>query len=776
MTLVPQPALYNPSFLKDDEFIATFVARQNELAVLYRRLKVTGREGDGQHQIVIGSRGMGKTSLLRRLAIEISKDPDLSKIFVPLAFREEQYNVLTLRDFWRNCGEALAEWAELHGKGDLAARLDAALRTEAWNSDEGAVERFLAETSALGKRPVLLVDNLDLIIDALKDKDRWSLRGTLQMRGGPIVIGAATHSLPESADRDAAFYEFFQPCHLDPLSLPETERCMRVIAKGRGKPGKQVVRTLRNDPARLKVLHRLTGGNPRVLALTYRFLESTETKDAMGDLERLLDEVTPYYKARIEEYRTPLQRATIDAIALHWDPVTTGDLSKITGVPSTTLSPQLIRLRKDGLIETTETSGAYSGHQMVERLLNIWYLMRHGTRRNRQRMRWLVAFLSSFYTSDDLARIDREAKASGLAEGWAGDYADAFEQARQRAASGLEEHLSSAILGGAEPGEKSLELAPFVRKAKAMLKKGVTLGLSDAAAAVIESCDAVVARFGDSDLPSLQEKVALAMFLKGLALGLSGDAAAAIETCDAVVARFGDSDLPPLQEHVAKAMYLKAITLDESGDTLAAISCYEQSLAAMRRLRVEGAILTASDIAIRLANHLCDLGIDQDRAEALYLEAVEHRPLPAYASLFWLYLSTERAAEAKEVLSKLAGLPATRRALIDAALALSAENFGEAMAHLETALSGGLAAGSIDFTDDLVRLVRIAIAKGFGERLIAWFDKTGFADRYAPVHVALQAAVRGERMLLDSNPEVRHAASQIHSRLTAGRGSASAAR
>lgn len=733
MTLVPQPALYNPSFLKDDEFVATFVARQNELAVLYRRLKVTGREGDGQHQIVIGSRGMGKTSLLRRLAIEISRDSDLSEIFVPLAFREEQYNVLTLRDFWRNCGEALAEWAELHGKGDLATRLDAALRTEAWNSDEGAVDLFLAETSALGKRPVLLVDNLDLIIDALKDKDRWTLRGTLQMRGGPIVIGAATHSLPESADRDAAFYEFFQPCHLDPLSLPETERCMRVIAKGRGKPGEQVARTLRNDPARLKVLHRLTGGNPRVLALTYRFLESTETHDAMGDLERLLDEVTPYYKARIEEYRTPLQRATIDAIALHWDPVTTGDLSKITGVPSTTLSPQLIRLRKDGLIETTETSGAYSGHQMVERLLNIWYLMRHGTRRNKQRMRWLVAFLSSFYTSDDLARIDREVRASGLAEGWTRDYADAFEQARQRAAPGLEEHLSPAMLGGAEPGEKSLELAPFVRKAKAMLKKGVTLGLS-------------------------------------------GDAAAAIETCDAVVARFGDSDLPPLQEHVAKAMYLKGITLDESGDTLAAISCYEQSLAAMRRLRVEGAILTASDIAIRLAKHLCDLGIDQDRAEALYLETVDHRPLPAYANLFWLYLTTERAAEAKEVLSELDGLPAAGRALIDAALAVSAENFGEAMAHLETALSTGLAAGSFDFTDDLVRLVRIAIAKGFGERLIAWFDKTGFADRYAPVHVALQAAVRGERMLLDSNPEVRHAASQIHSRLTAGRGGTSGSR
>ena len=45
----------------------------------------------------------------------------------------------------------------------------------------------------------------------------------------------------------------------------------------------------------------------------------------MADLEVLLDQVTPYYKARIEEYSTQQQRAVIDAIALHWDPIASGD-------------------------------------------------------------------------------------------------------------------------------------------------------------------------------------------------------------------------------------------------------------------------------------------------------------------------------------------------------------------------------------------------------------------------------------------------------------------
>lgn len=42
---------------------------------------------------------MGKTSLLRRLAIGVRDDPDLSAVLLPLTFREEQYNVHNLRVF-----------------------------------------------------------------------------------------------------------------------------------------------------------------------------------------------------------------------------------------------------------------------------------------------------------------------------------------------------------------------------------------------------------------------------------------------------------------------------------------------------------------------------------------------------------------------------------------------------------------------------------------------------------------------------------------------------
>ena len=117
----------------------------------------------------------------------------------------------------------------------------------------------------------------------------------------------------------------------------------------------------------------------------------------------------------------------------------------------------------------------------------------------------------------------------------------------------------------------------------------------------------------------------------------------------------------------------------------------------------------------------------------------------------------------------MGGLPAYGLALLDAAIKLAEDNFGSATDDLAPALGGDLDRGTWDFSDDLNRLLRLAENKGYGERLIAWFENTGLADRVAPVYVAFKAYVRNEKLLLDANPEVRGAAQTIYDRLNAPR-------
>src|SRR3954451_7708839 len=102
MNALPRISLYNQDRLSDDDFIENFVARRETVELLLNLLRHAAAGGGNEHPVLIGPRGMGKTSMLRRVAIAIGRDDELSRHFIPLRFREEQYNVISLDAFWRN--------------------------------------------------------------------------------------------------------------------------------------------------------------------------------------------------------------------------------------------------------------------------------------------------------------------------------------------------------------------------------------------------------------------------------------------------------------------------------------------------------------------------------------------------------------------------------------------------------------------------------------------------------------------------------------------------
>ena len=565
MTGTTALALYSQDWLTDDAFMSGFVAHEELAAHLLDRLRRLGPKAMAQHQIIVGQRGMGKTSLLRRLAIGITSDPDLEGRYIPLRFREEQYNVLSAAVFWRNCGEALAEWADATGRADTADHLDAAMAGPDWQASKTVAEAFLAETRRLGRRPVLLVDNLDFVTDALAEHEQWAFRRVLQQAGGPVLFGAATRHLRQTAERAAPFYEIFFPHVLEPLSKDQTIAFMRGLSARRGAAGDPVRRVLAREPGRLRALHELTSGNLHVVVLIYRLLERAETENVFADLDSLLDQVTPYYKARIEEYETSLQRAVIDAIALRWDPATSRFVADTTGVEVTTISSQLTRLKRDGLIQEVPTSGARSGYQLGERFFNIWYLMRHGTRRTKQRIHWLAAFLAKFFAPDELHRIGAEVAAGDRRAKWHPLYVEAVSAALESGKKTNADRrwgVRAGVDAIAAPEETSVPTDPP----------------SDDPEAVIATFDQIAARLGDSDEPEARIQVARALADKGAMLALLGRGAESIDVCDEVVASFGDAEAPTLSEEVARTLVNKGITLGQLGRGEEEIVVYDEVL------------------------------------------------------------------------------------------------------------------------------------------------------------------------------------------------------
>jgi tetratricopeptide (TPR) repeat protein len=654
MSLHPATALYDPRRLKKEDFLAGFIARNDLADHLLAQLGKSVADGEPRHRLILGARGMGKTSLLRRIAFGIADTPALAAALLPLTFREEQYNVRSLDQLWRNCGEALAEWREQSGDTAGAAALDRALEGPEWRGVEQAGAAFQALMAGTGKRAVLLIDNLDLILDALPAEQHWQWRRHLQAADGPILIGAATQAPRQLGDREAAFYEFLRLERLDALSLAELRLCLERLAQNRREAGAPVLATLRQDPARLRVLHTLTGGNPRILALLYQVLERAESDTVFTDLESLLDQVTPLYKARVEELRTDLQRAMLDAVALHWDPITARKLAEATGEPVTTVSSQLSRLQEAGYVEEVPTSGARSGYQLAERFFNIWYLMRHGTRRTRQRMAWLTGFLAEFFSVDEL-RDMRGRLAPGEGSQWHPLLAESLDAALERAAA-------------REPAESGEALAEFWNA-----------------------------------------------FIGASVLQASGKAAE------------------------AEAGYREAIRLDPHH----------------------------SWPWNNLGNVLADgLGRHQE-AEQAWREAIARdaaNPSPRL-NLLWFALLRGSLPDAAGRAALSESLPPVGLHLLDAGIALAQDNLGTAMEQLAAALTLPLDADGIGFLDDLLRVLRLAHARGHGEHLIAWFDSSGQAERQAPLYAALVALERGAATLRDINPETRGVAERLYAQL-----------
>ena len=184
-------AIYNPALLSKDELKRNFIARSALLNNLMDSLKREKLGSAPQHRLIIGLRGMGKTTLLRRFALAVEEDATLNQQWLPLTFPEEQYNVSKLADLWLNSLDALGDMLETSGDTQAAEKLDELISSLPKNDSELICKTLLNEAKKHGKRLLLMIDNIDLIFDRLKD-EQWALRETLQAQTDLLIIGGSS--------------------------------------------------------------------------------------------------------------------------------------------------------------------------------------------------------------------------------------------------------------------------------------------------------------------------------------------------------------------------------------------------------------------------------------------------------------------------------------------------------------------------------------------------------------------------------------------------------
>ena len=400
--------IYNPAQLGGDELEQSFVARRETLADLLRTIREQATDGPCQHTLLIGPRGMGKTTMGLMCLRRVEQDPALAALWQPVPFHEESYGIGDLADLWLT---ALRHLAHATGDSQWAEKADALVAGEpdADRQAAYALAALLDFHQESGKRLLLFIENLDQVLAQIGDERQiHALRAALTQHPELLLLGSANTVFKAIHSHSQPFYEFFRLVFLRGLDADETRLLLEAAA--RELPREGLLDRIDEETGRLETIRRLTGGNPRLLKLACRMMVESPLGTALEDLEQLIDEQTPYFKGRIEELPPQLRRV-FHCLAEGWRPLLAKEVAATSKLSSSHASAQLRQLVEKGYAKEHRLANSKRVHyEVVDRFYNIYYLLRL-SHQSRGRFEHLLRFLQDrmalHMLSDVLARQRR---------------------------------------------------------------------------------------------------------------------------------------------------------------------------------------------------------------------------------------------------------------------------------------------------------------------------------------------------------------------------------
>lgn len=397
--------LFNPPQKEPQLLKAEFVVRTAIFEQIFADIQEDTMQKPPQHYMILGQRGMGKTTLLLRLKYAVEDDKNLKSWLLPVVFNEEQYSMPDLAAFFEHIAKLLAE-----DHATYEGLLDAMRKHEFEDDyDQKAYEMLVKYLKKNQQKIIVFHDNFGQFLEKIGKTATHRLRNILMNSPCIRLVGASATLLEHTFDYKEPFFDFFYQIRLKGMTADETILLFEKLAENEGKTEafKEILKTER---PRIEVMRKLSGGVIRTMVMLFDVFIDNEKQDSFKDLEAILDRVTPLYKHRMDDLK-PQQQLIVDAVARAWDAVTVSEVAELCraerqGLKTNQISAQLKQLVDSQIIEIEpRTTGRTHLYRLQERFFNIWYLMRYATRQDKQRVVWLVRFLEGWCDTNDLKQL-----------------------------------------------------------------------------------------------------------------------------------------------------------------------------------------------------------------------------------------------------------------------------------------------------------------------------------------------------------------------------------
>jgi tetratricopeptide (TPR) repeat protein len=391
----PRPhSSFTPSLSDPETLEALFVAREGVARSIVDAIRDSATTGNKHQRLLLGPRGIGKTHLVALVHHRVRADRALATRLRIAWLPEDPYVAgygtllaLIVRQLRRD--EVGLEW--------LGERLDAVLDQDDTARQEAMLERLLLEV--LDDRTLLLiVENLDDLLLALREEGQRKLRAFVQNHGRVTILATSTRLIEVLTEREKTFYGFFRTQTLAPFGVEEAADLLARLAKHAGDPELADLIWSPLGLARVRAVHYLAGGNPRVYVIFHDFLTRESLDDLVAPFMRLLDELTPDYQARLNRL-APLQRGIIEALRRLRAAVPVKAIAREVLATSQTVSAQLGKLVDLGYVIQADSLGRSNYYELREPLMRLCLEIRE---QRSQTVVWFVQFLRVWHSRSDL--------------------------------------------------------------------------------------------------------------------------------------------------------------------------------------------------------------------------------------------------------------------------------------------------------------------------------------------------------------------------------------
>ena len=355
---------FTPSMMAPETLEAMLVQREPLLSRSLGHVLESLRTGSRHHTLFVGPRGIGKTHLISLLHHRLSLTAEAKEKALIAWMREEEWGVTSFFELVLRILRTLDTSYPQLNIGDRTKELYDLPLAEAEKQAESLLLEVLAD-----KCLVILLENLDDLFEQIGDQGQKAWRAFIQNHSNMLLVCSTPSLFAGVSLQKSAFYGFFD---IEPLTELEFEDVVALLGKIAIERADTELATFIATPegrARIRAVHHLAEGNPRIYIIFAQFLTKQALDELVSAFMHTLDELTPYYQARMKELSAQ-QRKIVEYLLAYRGAAPVKQIAKSCFITQQVCSSQLKQLKEKRYVRSIE-QGRESFYELCEPLMRL---------------------------------------------------------------------------------------------------------------------------------------------------------------------------------------------------------------------------------------------------------------------------------------------------------------------------------------------------------------------------------------------------------------------